>query len=218
MSDPVDGRTEALYALVASLPRHDHTFARADLPANGLYLFFERGETVEVNGRLFDRIVRVGTHRGDGRLPKRLRQHFGGNRRGSVFRMHLGGAILRRDDPGDPRLAAWVGDRGVRMPETESVVSLTLQEWFSFCCVRVDDPAERLNLERGLIALLALNPLGPLSGAWLGRDAVHPAIRSSGLWNTQHVGAEPFEYAAFNRFQEKAQAHGRGKTTPYAAR
>src|SRR5688500_1419032 len=113
MSDPGNDLTKKVYGLVADPPRHAYPFSHTDLPANGVYLFFERGETVNVDGQLIDRVVRVGTHRGDGRLPKRLRLHFADNRRRSVFRMHLGGALLSRDDPNDPRLVPWIGERGV---------------------------------------------------------------------------------------------------------
>ena len=198
--------TLALHALGAALPRHDHAFARADLPANGLYFFFERGETVEVNGQVIDRIVRIGTHKKEGRLPGRLGDHFAGNRRGSVFRLHLGGALLNREHPADCRLAAWVGQKGGRMPEVEQVVSEALQERFGFCCIQVDDTRERLDLERGLIAILSRHPLSPPSPDWLGRHAVHPTIRESGLWNTRHVGAEPHEQEQLARIAELACA------------
>src|SRR5262245_14830124 len=115
MDHSCEGLTHALHELVAALPRFDHRFARSDLPANGIYFFFELDESVQIDTRATDRIVRVGTHRGDGRLPKRLRQHFAGNRRGSVFRMHLGGSLMSRDNPNDPRLATWIGARGVRI-------------------------------------------------------------------------------------------------------
>jgi hypothetical protein len=50
-----------------------------------------------------------------------------------------------------------------------------------------------------LIALLAQHPLAPSSDEWLGRYAVHPSIASRGLWNTQHVDAEPLTPQEFER-------------------
>ena len=175
-----------------------------EIPANGVYLFFERGETVVVDSQPVERIVRVGTHRGEGRLPKRFLQHFAGNRRASVFRRHLGGALLARANPDDARIAVWVGQPGVPIPKVEQTVSQVVRERFTFCCVRVDDQAERLKLERGLIALLARHPLGPPSEGWLGRHAAHLAIRRSGLRNTQPVEARPLTSAGLARLTELA--------------
>lgn len=120
--------------------------------------------------------------------PTRVLYHFTGNRRGSVFRRHLGTALLARDDPSDSRIPVWFSQRRVPFPEVETAVSRELRERFSFSCVRMDDARERLNLEKGLIALLSQHPVSSPSPGWLGRFATHPAIRESSLWNTQHVG------------------------------
>jgi hypothetical protein len=189
--------SEAVHSLVHGLPRHTYQAALTEVPVNGIYFFFERGEEVSLGERMVKRIVRIGTHRADGRLAKRLRQHISGNRRASVFRRHLGGALLVKDDAQDQRLAGWLTQKGSPMPDVEQAVTQTLREQFPFCCIRVDDAAERLVLERGLIALLARHPLGPPSQGWLGWHAMHPAIQQSGLWNTQHVHVEPLGLEAF---------------------
>ncbi len=62
MQQAVDSRQ--IHELLAGLPRFDATFRNAELPRNGIYFFYEEGEKFE--GR--DRIVRVGTHIGEGRL------------------------------------------------------------------------------------------------------------------------------------------------------
>lgn len=77
-------------------------------PRRGVYFFFEPGELRE-DGKT-PRVVRVGTHalkRGArSTLWGRLRQHRGtmrgkmpggGHHRGSIFRLHVGSAILRRE-------------------------------------------------------------------------------------------------------------------------
>src|SRR5215213_2216752 len=95
----------SLYAALIQLPRRDHHTPPRELPPNGIYAFFERGETIPWPGGTTDRIVRVGTHKVDGNFPGRIRAHYGrvrslgGNKNGSVFRKHLGGALLRQTDP-----------------------------------------------------------------------------------------------------------------------
>ena len=50
---------------------------------NGLYVLFEEGEKYTD----FDRIVRIGSHDGDDRLVKRLKDHFlSSKQRNSIFR------------------------------------------------------------------------------------------------------------------------------------
>ncbi len=71
--------------------------------ADGLYFFYERGETSThaPHGGGAGR-----NHPGsDGTLVRRLSQHFSGGKNGSVFRKALGGALLRQSDASHPCLA-----------------------------------------------------------------------------------------------------------------
>jgi len=77
-------------------------FGQDGFPSDGLYVLFEEGE----RGHGTDRIVRIGTHRGDGRLPLRLEEHFlKENKDRSIFRKNIGRALLARD--GDEFLGQW---------------------------------------------------------------------------------------------------------------
>src|SRR4051812_9373742 len=92
--------------------------AQSGWPSHGLYFFFERGE----HRRDGDpRVVRVGTHAltatSKTTLWRRLAQHRGqqsgsnpggGNHRGSIFRLHVGAALLRRDEAPADLLASWL--------------------------------------------------------------------------------------------------------------
>ncbi len=115
-------RTEALYTLIADLPRGTFRTRGRAVPPNGISLFFERGESGSIGGATRDRIVRVGTHRVNGRYPGRLQTHFGsvktlnGNKNASVFRRHVGGALMQRDNPDDPRLPEWSRQGGASDP------------------------------------------------------------------------------------------------------
>ncbi|MDO8672003.1 MAG: hypothetical protein Q7O66_11315, partial [Dehalococcoidia bacterium] len=157
------------YDLLQLLPRLDFTAAREELPENGLYVFFERGEMVEHRGVLVDRVVRVGTHREDDRFPAGIRLHFRGNRSASPFRRHIGGALLRRTRIGG--LQDWIRQDGPAMQELEEMVSRELRAHFKFSCFPVDERNARQSLEKGLIGLLANSPLAWSSPTWLGRDA-----------------------------------------------
>src|ERR1043166_7895880 len=78
---------------------------RSSLPKRGVYFFCEPGESW--SGKSGDqRVVRVGTHAvsagSKSTLRGRLKQHLGtrsggGNHRGSIFRLHVGAALLARD-------------------------------------------------------------------------------------------------------------------------
>jgi hypothetical protein len=201
-----------LHVLALSLPRRGHLTPLSALPRDGIYLFFQEGESLTCDGLNTDRIVRVGTHVKDGRFRARIRQHYGrvyslgGNRGGSVFRKHVGGAVLRKADPADPRLPQWLAGEGPRLRDVEAEVSRVLRERFTFVCFRVDSGEERLRIERGLIALLSRHPLGEPSADWLGRHAEAPEIREVGLWNVQHVTGLPINPADFARVEALIQA------------
>ncbi|EMR74531.1 hypothetical protein MBGDF03_01182, partial [Thermoplasmatales archaeon SCGC AB-540-F20] len=84
-----------------------HCDGKMNWPKKGIYFFFENNE-LKNNGNL--RIVRIGTHAlktgSKTTLWNRLRQHRGnigglhpggGNHRGSIFRLHVGSAIISKN-------------------------------------------------------------------------------------------------------------------------
>ncbi len=176
-------------------------------PQRGVYFFFEEGELRE-NGR--KRIVRVGTHalkqNSKSTLWKRLRQHKGtdrgrhmggGNHRGSIFRLHVGTAIIKRDGLD---MSTWgVGNtakgdiRDTEYP-VEKMVSGYIRS-MPFLWVAINDPpgpeSLRGYIERNCIGLLSnyekYETIDPPSPNWLGRYADRDKIRLSGMWNVNHV-------------------------------
>ncbi len=203
-----------LYGLVRRLPVFDVSFLRAQLPANGVYLFFEKGESVTIGGEALERIVRVGTHRVQGRFPRRLRQHYGrvktlgGNKNGSVFRKLVGAALMRREDPLDPRLADWEFPQGTSDRNAEELVSIYMRDSFTFVCFQVDDQIERMAIESGLIALLAQHPVGEPSKGWLGYNSGSATVRTMGIWNSQRVNAAPLTVEQLERLGQVAWYQG----------
>lgn len=179
---------------------------RSGWPTRGVYFFLEPGEYRSGQPRV-PRVVRVGTHAvstgSKSTLWSRLRAHRGsgsggGNHRGSIFRLHVGAALLARDGAGSGELPSWgqgsSAARQIRDDEAhhESVVSAYLGSMSVLWVDVPDEPgpeSKRAFLERNAIALLS-NQLAPLdrpSDSWLGRHSARPAIRSSGLWNVNHV-------------------------------
>jgi hypothetical protein len=179
------------------------------LPKRGVYFFFEPGEYRAVNPSV-PRVVRVGTHAvssgSKSTLGGRLKQHLGtkaggGNHRGSIFRFHVGAALLARDRI---PLPSWgVGSsapRTVRDSEAaraaEAACEKRVSEYIggmSVSFIDVPDEAgpqsDRAYIERNVIALLS-NQLAPVdqgSEGWLGRFSPRQEIRDSGLWNLNHV-------------------------------
>jgi hypothetical protein len=76
-----------------------------ELPKQGVYFFFDDGEQTKFSN-VVPRLVRIGTHGVSAgsvaTLRNRLRTHLGtragaGNHRASVFRLHVGRAIIERD-------------------------------------------------------------------------------------------------------------------------
>jgi len=181
---------------------------------DGLYFFYEDGERSEhaADGR----VVRVGNHpRSVGRLVQRLRNHYSGRKNGSVFRKFLGGALLRSRDPNSPCLAPSPGkghwehqdDKACeRCQPLEEEVSQLLRSSFRFRCVEVVDQAKRNELESILIATIAACPVCGPSATWLGQHAYSEKVRSSGLWNSDHVGGPTITGRQLECFESLARA------------
>lgn len=181
------------------------TSLKLDLPAQGVYFFFDPNEITSLSNAL-PRLVRVGTHAvsqgSKATLRNRLRTHFGtiegtGNHRGSVFRLHVGEAIinklnLRAKFPhwGKGQTASTKIIRSER--ELESMVSQYISSLLLFF-VEISDKSTKDSLrsivETNSIALFTENmvTLESPSPNWLGSFSSQLAIRQSGLWNVRHV-------------------------------
>jgi hypothetical protein len=176
------------------------------LPAAGVYFFQEPGEYRTRQPDVL-RIVRVGTHAvsegSKATLWQRLRNHMGtkaggGNHRGSIFRKHVGAAMLVRDGIDLPR---WnIGSsapRSVRVQEAdhEARVSAYLGAMPVYW-IAVPGPSgssnRRAYIERNAIALLSnhLDPVDKASGRWLGNSCPSAEVRGSALWNVNHVNED----------------------------
>lgn len=177
-----------------ALPRHRFPFDGGEMPMNGIYVLFEEGEA----GHGGERIVRIGTHTGEGQLRSRLAQHFlTANKDRSIFRKNIGRAMLRRD--GDSYLEVWQIDFttrakreafGQRRDEAhqariEEQVSAYIRERFAFVVFELAEKADRLHWEELLIATVAACPNCGPSEDWLGTHSPVAKIRDGGLWLVQ---------------------------------
>jgi hypothetical protein len=172
----------------------------------GVYFFREPGEYRRIQPN-FLRVVRVGTHavstNSKSTLWGRLRTHRGGqngggNHRGSIFRLHVGAALLGRDRESIGEVPSWgqgsSAPRAIRDSEAahEGRVSTCLGN-MSVLWVEIPDEASsqssRAYIERNAIGLLSndMRPFDPPSSTWLGLHSPCREIRNSGLWNLNYV-------------------------------
>ncbi len=210
MSDPC-GR---LHELLRLLPLQTFRFGQDGFPSDGLYVLFEEGE----RGHGTDRIVRIGTHRGDGRLPLRLEEHFlKENKDRSIFRKNIGRALLARD--GDEFLGQWeidltsskakkryghTNDRE-RLECVERRVTEYIRRSFRFVVFPAPTVDERRLWESRLISTVSLcQECGP-SERWLGLHSPKVKIRESGLWLEQQLYREPLSDPEMRRLSEIVQ-------------
>lgn len=206
-------RFYSLLFRLESFPRQGlqlNTYGRETaFPVRGVYFFREFGEYRSSKPSVA-RIVRVGTHAvsaaSKSTLRGRLKAHFGtraggGNHRGSIFRLHVGAALLARDRVSLP---TWgVGSSvppAVRESPTaraaEDACERKVSEYIGAMTVLwIDVPDEpstnskRALIERNAIALLSnqLAPTEPASKGWLGSYSPRDDVRRSSLWNLNHV-------------------------------
>lgn len=198
--------------------------ARSGWPDRGVYFFFEPGECR--SGTTSPRVVRVGTHAlrpAKSTLWSRLSHHRGtiagampggGNHRGSIFRRHVGEALLASGGWPDEICRSW--GTGQSAPPEVRAVEYPLERAVTEYIGRMpllwvgvsDEPSassERGVIERGVIALLSASArlgIDPPSQEWLGNRADRAVIRQSGLWNVDHVGEthEPRTLAVLDRW------------------
>lgn len=181
-------------------------------PKMGVYFFLDKSEP-RTTFLSVPRVVRVGTHavsKGSStELWTRLRAHRGsadgrGNHRGSVFRLHVGKALIEHNPDREAPQNWGIGSNAsslVRSGEVnlEREVSRYIGDLL-VCSVEILDapgPAsDRAYIEQNAIALLSSTApyFDRSTDAWLGRLSPHDAIRSSSLWNVNHV-VSPYDRA-----------------------
>jgi hypothetical protein len=198
-------------------------------PTHGVYFFFEGSEQREGGG---PRVVRVGTHAvsvgSKTTLWNRLSAHRGttggqqaggGNHRGSIFRLHVGQALLAPGGFDEQAAATWgihaSAPRAVR--EAEYPIEQAASRYIGTMPVLwvgipgdAGTTSDRKLVEANAIALLTnrgRKPIDPSSPGWLGSLSSHPAIRESGLWNVHHVD-DHYDSAFLNLLEGYVESTG----------
>lgn len=205
-----------IHKKIQSLPRYRAGFDIHAIPKNGLYFLFENGEA----GHGAERIVRVGTHRGQDNLGKRIMEHlFAKNKDRSIFRKHVGRCLLAK--AGDSFLSQWEIDLTTkaarekhegqidkkRLLNTELAVSNYMNENFSFTVMPVSTVEQRLIIEECCISTIAAcNECRP-SKSWLGLHHPNAVIRQSGLWNVQGLDGRVFGEVEAREIFENTASH-----------
>lgn len=204
-----------LHQFVHMLPRLSFPFEKKLIPQNGIYLLFEKNE----EGHSNDRIVRIGTHTGEGQLTSRLNQHFvKENKDRSIFRKNIGRCLLHRDN--HPYLPFWELDNTTRkgkkenlhlidlefQSQIESQITEYMQNHYSFCMIKVDTKTDRLELEAKLISTVSLCKDCNSSETWLGRSSPKDKIKDSGLWQVNELYKTPLSEGDLDRLRRFAMS------------
>jgi len=186
---------EYIHKLFYGIKRHNFQFDKNEIPENGIYVLFEKGEAAHS----VDRIVRVGTHTGEKQLYSRLNQHFLlENKDRSIFRKNIGRAILNKNNDGF--LSFWELDLTtkklrdqylgridmVKKKEIEKEVTKYIQDNFSFIVFEIENKDTRLALESKIISTVSLCNCKQ-SKKWLGNYSPKEKIRESGLWQEKEL-------------------------------
>ncbi len=185
---------EKIHLLFNNLKRFKFPFNDEDLPKNGIYILFEKGEEAHD----VDRIVRVGTHTGDNNLRSRLKEHFIKEVKDrSIFRKNIGRCLLK----GDPFLKDWELTPLIRevrekhpnidfkkQKQVEKEVSDYIQKNFNFVVIPIEDRDKRLELESKIISTISLCKDCKPSKNWLGLSSPKDKIREGGYgWLMNYI-------------------------------
>ena len=182
------------------MKKHSFPFNEQEIPKNGIYILFEKGEFAHSTNR----IVRIGTHTGNNQLRSRLFQHFlNENKDRSIFRKNIGRALLNKDK--DQFLKQWELDLTTKnakeqysnsvdfkkQKEVEKKVTKYIQDNFSFVVFQIDDKEKRLEIESRIISTVSLCDECKPSENWLGLFSPKEKIRKSGLWLVNELWKTP---------------------------
>lgn len=221
-----------LHNILESCLLISYPFDSEQLPLNGIYFFYEKGETNAHNGHLG--IVRVGTHKGNN-FRSRISEHYLLNgmedfnkdspapKDRSIFRKNLGRALLNKMNPA--YLPIWEKDfttpkerekhknkRNIVVEmQIENQITKILRETFSFRFIEIADQEQRMGkkgLESRFIGTLSHCRLCKPSSQWLGNFSPKKQIRESGLWLIQHLSSEGIndtDKASISRLINKAK-------------
>ena len=198
-----------LHEILNKLPRYYFPLDKNKIFKNGIYILFEKGE----EGHKLDRIVRIGTHRGNNNLYNRLKEHFiNENKDRSIFRKNIGRAILNKEK--DPYLSIWEIDfqekknqelykeklNVTKQQEIEKLVSKYIQNNLSFIIIEIPNKDLRLFYESKLISTVSLCTECMRSDNWLGNYSPKEKIVKSGLWLVNELYKAPFSPEEFKDF------------------
>lgn len=175
---------------------------------------FETGET----GHEGERLVRIGSHTGNGNLAARLSEHITHKKDRSIFRKNIGRALLAKNH--DPFLETWEMDLTSRQNrdryaplvnlakqnEVEQSVSDYIAQHVSVSVIATQNRDIALRLESLCIATVSLCQRCCASPDWMGRFSPKQKIRASGLWQGQHLSGLPLSYGDLHKVQEFADA------------
>lgn len=175
-------------------------FDKKEIPENGIYILFEKGEIAHSTNR----IVRIGTHTGQNQLRSRLFQHFLiENKDRSIFRKNIGRVLLNQDK--DPFIEQWelkLVTRKAKDQYSDSIdlekrkaiekrVTKYIQNNFSFVIFEISDKDKRLYFESKIISTVSLCKECKPSDKWLGNFSPKEKIRKSGLWLVNELWKTP---------------------------
>ena len=153
---------QLIHSWANSLQIFKYGFSYDDLPKNGVYILFEKGE----KSHNTNRIVRIGTHTGNDRLGKRLYEHlYKPNKDRSIFRKHIGRCLLHDN----PFLKEWNFDLTTKAAKQkyknivnldkqksiEAEVDKYISQKFSIAVIEVDSKFQRLEIESALLATIS---------------------------------------------------------------
>jgi len=183
-----------------------------EIPKNGIYIIFENGEKY----KNLDRIVRVGTHRGNNKLRSRLNEHFiKENKNRSIFRKNIVRCFLNKES--NTYLSLWELDITSRADKEKNLklidldfekkmekrISNYVQTNLSFCVFQIDTKDDRLFWERKIISTLAKASDIKSSENWLGNQSTKDKIKVSGLWQVNELYNDSLTELEFDQLKNK---------------
>ncbi|GAA1846081.1 hypothetical protein [Actinomadura bangladeshensis] len=191
-------------------------------PKYGVEFFLEEGQFRTGGDGL--RVVRVGSHAlratSQATFWGRLAQHRGpvsganagvGNHRGSIFRHHIGTALQQVDDWPADVVQSWRQTKvSPAQHKAEGPFEQAVSEHITampLLWLDVPDREQRKSIRANSISLLSQRNGGVhrTTSGWLGLHAENEHVRTSGLWNSDHVD-DPYDPSFLDDMEARVKA------------
>lgn len=202
-------KCERLHKILEKGKSFGFDYNKNELPDFGVYIFYEKGEFAFGGNRIVRIGITIGYYDVTGKvvgktLHDRIKNHYKGSKRKSVFRRKIGETFLSNDLDA---VKKWNNKESKNL-EIEEEVSNYMVRNMTFKVIEIYDVKKREELEKRLIGTVSNCKNCCPSENWFGKNSPKEKIRKSGLWQEDHLYKEELTDEDLKEIEKNIIVHG----------